>query len=234
MASCASPSPDCAIGSEIATRRELGIRVISTVARSLLQRDDMFARARVVRCLWLKLLHSGGSVESGLDTEQRLVVRAHARQSRGAEPLGWREATPIAPSSRREPETALGPTLLIALGLVLCACSGSSDDEGAIWKGDSTGIEFELTGATAQRLCEFSATRVELTQAQLDGLASLRLQHAAARAACDTPSYSVTIHGGNGSSVTYQATHVGCSSSPILLFEDFDAWAKDSPCSLQP
>jgi hypothetical protein len=128
--------------------------------------------------------------------------------------------------------------LSVVLGLVLLACSGSaddsSDDKGKIWNGDSAGIEFELTGATGQRVCEFSATREELTEAQLDGLASLRLQDAAARAGCDIPTYSITIRGGDGSSVRYRATHVDCSSSPILLFEDFDVWAKGSPCSLQP
>jgi hypothetical protein len=126
------------------------------------------------------------------------------------------------------------PTLVVALGLVLSACSSSSDNKGEIWNGDSAGIDFELTGATAQRLCEFSATRQELTEAQLEGLSSLRLHDAAARAGCDTPSYSITIRGGDGSSASYRATHVDCSASPILLFEDFDAWAKSTPCSLQP
>ena len=80
----------------------------------------------------------------------------------------------------------------------MSACSTASDNKREIWNGDSAGIDFELTGATGQRLCEFSATRQELTETQLGGLSSLRLHDAAARAGCDTPSYSITIHGGDG------------------------------------
>jgi hypothetical protein len=126
------------------------------------------------------------------------------------------------------------PALVAVVGLLLFACSGPSQDERAIWNGESVGIDFELTGATGQRLCEFSATRDQMTAAQLNGLSSLRLQDAAPRAGCDIPTYSVTIHAGDGSSASYRATNVACSSSPILVFEDFDAWAKSTPCSLQP
>lgn len=205
--------------SEIERSRSRYTRTIGRGTR-LARAVDMFARTGVVRSPGLKRLHVGSSVESELDSEQPLVLRAHARP-------GLRAA-----SNMRK------PALLVALGLVLGACSGStddsSDDKGEIWNGDSARIDFELTGATGQRLCEFSATREELTEPQLDGLASLRLHESTARAGCDTPTYSITIHGGDGSSVRYLATHVDCSSSPILLFEDFDAWAKGSPCSLQP
>ena len=153
------------------------------------------------------------------------------RLARAASPRGAAFAARFAKSDMRR------AARLAALALVLSACSGSadgsSDDEGEIWNGDSAGIEFELT-RVGRRLCEFSATREELTEAQLAGLASLRLHGAAPRAGCDGPTYSITIHGGDGASVSYRATNVDCSSPPTLLFEDFDAWAKSSPCSLQP
>ena len=126
------------------------------------------------------------------------------------------------------------PALVVALGLLVSACTGSSDDKSQIWKGDSVGIDFRLTDPTGQLLCEFSATREQLTTAQLDGLSSLRLHDAARNGACDLPTYSITIHAGDGSSASYLATYPSCSSTPILLFEDFDAWAKSTPCSLQP
>jgi len=123
---------------------------------------------------------------------------------------------------------------LVLLGLLLSACSDSSRDERRVWNGDSVGIAFELHGPTGQLLCAFSAMREELTAAQLDGLSALMLHDAALRAGCDEPSYAITIHARDGSSASYRATFVDCESSPILLFEDFEAWAKSTPCSYQP
>ena len=195
----------------------------------------MFARAGVFHCPWLKLLWPGvvamvgrtarARACSGLPHVGGCVLRSGSDRDRLAK-TGLTGCVAAPESDMRR------PALVVALGLVLLACSGSAEDKRAIWNGDSAGIEFELTGATGQRICEFSAAREELTEAQLDGLASLRLQDAAVRAGCDTPTYSVTIRAGDGSSVDYRATHVDCSASPILLFEDFDAWAKSSPCSL--
>lgn len=123
--------------------------------------------------------------------------------------------------------------LVVAFGLVLSACSGSADDKREIWSVDSVGIDFVLTN-WGRRLCEFSATREQLTGAQLDGLSSLRLRDGiGAAAACDG-FYSITIHGRDGSSVAYEAISVYCSGSLFLPIEDFDAWAKSTPCSLQP
>jgi hypothetical protein len=124
--------------------------------------------------------------------------------------------------------------LLVVLGLLFTACSGSSPDEDQVWDGDSAGINFVLTGPVAQRLCEFSARRAELTATQLDGLAALRLRDGTGGAGCDVPAYTVTIQAGDGSLTQYQATEVVCSTLPILLFDDFDAWAKSTPCSLEP
>lgn len=142
------------------------------------------------------------------------------------------EAVSRTPQCLRLEPNMKTPVLVVALGLVLSACSGSSDDKGEIWNGDSVGIDFRLTGPTGQLICEFSATREQLTAAQLDGLSSLRLRDAALSGACDLPTYSITIHAGDGSSASYRATEVPCSSTPILLFDDFDAWAKSTPCSL--
>lgn len=215
------------------------------------------------------LPHGGGFVGRELNADQARLFPGHAPSLKGLNPSRPTKVTRLRSQSALDVGQVSKPgssgealfaaesemrkrVLVIAVGLVLSACSGSSDDKreigngdsspGAnssddelkIWNGDSTGIEFELTGATGQRLCEFSATREELTEAELDGLAALRLQDAAARAGCDIPTYSITIRGADGSSVRYRATHVDCSSSPILLFEDFDTWAKTSPCSLAP
>ena len=122
--------------------------------------------------------------------------------------------------------------LILVWGIWLSGCSGSPEGR-AIWNDDSVGIAFELFGPWGQRMCEFSAKREDLTEAQLAGLASLRLASSAQRAGCDVPTYAVTIDGAHGSSSSYQATDIDCSSSPILLFEDFNAWAMSTPCSLQ-
>jgi hypothetical protein len=127
--------------------------------------------------------------------------------------------------------------LVGAFGLLWVACSGTLPDSQArgIWGADSAGIDFTLTGAVGQHLCDFSATREQLTGAQLDGLSALRLHDGTGGAACDTPSYRIMVRAQDGSSTSYRATLPICiSSSPILLFEDFDAWAKSTPCSWQP
>jgi hypothetical protein len=124
-------------------------------------------------------------------------------------------------------------TVVLVLVLSACSGSGSSHDEGDIWKGNSVRIAFELNGPTGGLICGFSATRQDLTATQLDGLASLRLHDSAVTSGCDWLSYDVTITAADGSSTSYWATMVGCSSSPILLFEDFDAWARTTPCSRQ-
>jgi len=126
--------------------------------------------------------------------------------------------------------------LVGALGLLSIACSGTSDDgqEDRIWRADSAGIDFTLTGAVAQHLCDFSATRAELTAAQLDGLSALRLHDGTGIAGCDIPSYGITIRAQDGSSMTYRATLTICQTSPIVLFDDFNAWAMSTPCSLPP
>lgn len=125
---------------------------------------------------------------------------------------------------------------MAAFGLLWVACSGTSHDSPApaVWGTDSVSIDFTLTGAVAQHLCDFSAAREELTGAQLDGLSALRLHATGGRAACDSPWYGITIRAQDGSSRNYTATHAECSTSPILLFEEFDAWARSTPCSLRP
>lgn len=100
-----------------------------------------------------------------------------------------------------------------------------------IWNADSSAIDFELTGAVGQEICKFSATRDELTEQQLQGLSALKLKNAAVRAGCDVPSYTITVHAKDGSSQRYSATSPDCSSGPIVLFGDFDAWASGTPCS---
>ena len=102
---------------------------------------------------------------------------------------------------------------------------------GGIWRGDSAGIDFALTGPTAQQLCTFSATRAELTVAQLAGLSALRLHDGTGGAGCDVPSYAITIRAQDGSSASYRATLTICQTSPIVLFDEFNAWAKSTPCS---
>jgi hypothetical protein len=129
-----------------------------------------------------------------------------------------------------------GRRLVAALGLLTLAGCGTSNDsayEREIWNSNSAAIEFTLNGP-AGPICEFSATRAELSSAQLEGLSSLRLQEpVAASVACDGLSYAVTVHAGDGSSARYAATLPVCSSSPLLLFEDFEAWARSTPCSGQ-
>lgn len=157
-----------------------------------------------------------------------ISIRAGTRQGRRQPPDSRvAQSLPVGSDMKK-------PALVLVVGLLLSACSASSHDDRAVWNAESVRIDFELTGATGQRLCQFSATRDQLTAAQLNGLSSLRLHDAAPSAGCDIPTYSVTVHASDGSSASYRATNVACSSSPILLFEDFDAWAKSTPCSLPP
>jgi hypothetical protein len=100
-----------------------------------------------------------------------------------------------------------------------------------IWNGGSVAIDFELTGAVGQEICKFSAMRDELTPEQLEGLSGLKLHDAAVRAGCDVASYKITVHAKDGSPERYWATLPDCSGEPIVLFDDFDAWASSTPCS---
>jgi hypothetical protein len=127
----------------------------------------------------------------------------------------------------------------VVVAVTLCACSATQSDRAAdgaaedrVWSADSAGIDFSLT-FLARELCEFSAMRSELTQAQLDGLSSLRLQDGTGGAGCDVPLYAVTIRAKDGSTTAYTATELVCDTAPILLFADFDAWAESTPCSWQ-
>ena len=126
--------------------------------------------------------------------------------------------------------------LVATFGLLWVACSGTSHDgQGrGIWDADSAGIDFTLD-SLGQHLCDFSATREQLTGAQRDGLSSLGLHDAIGGAGCDGPAYEVTIRARAGSSKSYMATAPVCESPPslILLFEDFDAWAKSTTCFVQ-
>jgi len=166
------------------------------------------------------------------------------------------EETPVTPARRAqaEPPNATNPVrdrdivekpdmtrskqtaFVGALALLWIACSGTSHDgqEAGIWDADSVGIGFTLTGAVGQHLCDFSAAREELTGAQVDGLSSLTLHATGGRAACDSPWYEITIRAQDGSSRSYAAMNPECTTSPILSFQEFDAWAKSTPCSLQP
>jgi hypothetical protein len=122
---------------------------------------------------------------------------------------------------------------LVVLGLFSIACSGISPDGGVepgIWNANSTGIDFAVT-SFGNVLCEFSARRADLTDAQLDGLSSLRLRDGTGGAACEG-GYTITIYANDGSLMTFQALdRPECATSPILLFEEFDAWARSTPCS---
>jgi hypothetical protein len=119
---------------------------------------------------------------------------------------------------------------VVALTLSSIACSEASGGrERAIWNANSSGIDFALT-SFGNVLCEFSAQREELTSAQLDGLSALRLHGGTGGAACEG-GYAITIHADDGSLMTFQALDLPqCSTSPILLFEEFDAWATSTPC----
>jgi hypothetical protein len=123
--------------------------------------------------------------------------------------------------------------LVIALGLVVSACSDDGG-EAEVWNGDSVAIEFVLKGAVGQTLCEFSTTREELTEAQRAGLRSLKLRPGEyLGSSCDFPNYAIVIHAADGSSANYRAVDPRCDNRPILLFDDFDAWAKSTSCSLE-
>jgi hypothetical protein len=103
--------------------------------------------------------------------------------------------------------------------------------ERTIWHADSVAIDIQLTGPIGQNLCEFSATRAALSQAQLDGLSALRPVDSSLTSGCDLFSYTITVQAQGGASKSFQATQPGCSSAPILRFEDFEAWASSTPCS---
>ena len=122
-----------------------------------------------------------------------------------------------------------------AAGNVSDAGGAPGDAGGAggreIWNGDSVRIAFTLNNLFGQLICGFSATRDQLTEAQLVGLSALRLHDSVTRLGCDISTYSVTIHSRDGSALTYRATEDGCSTSSILLFQEFNAWAKSTTCS---
>jgi hypothetical protein len=132
------------------------------------------------------------------------------------------------------------PNRTALLGLVVVivaatACNGAEESQSdAIWTNDSVALEFALTGAVSLTpLCEFSATRQDLSAAQIEGLSSLRLHPAKAEAGCDDATYEITVHAKDGGRETYWATLPVCRSTPILLFDDFEAWAQSTPCSLK-
>jgi hypothetical protein len=124
------------------------------------------------------------------------------------------------PSQNRDPSQDGGP-------------SQDGSQERGIWSTSSVDISFTLNGPLRNRLCGFSATREELSSEQIQGLSSLRLQDGRTTSGCDIPTYVITVRAGDGSSATYFATDVYCSTEPILLFADFEAWARSTPCSLQ-
>src|SRR5262245_43621181 len=77
--------------------------------------------------------------------------------------------------------------LLGAFGLLALAACATSQDGGSphdsgqerrIWNSGSVAIDFTLTGPIANFLCSFSATREELSSAQIQGLAALMLHDA--------------------------------------------------------
>ncbi|HKP55947.1 MAG TPA: hypothetical protein VJV78_04480 [Polyangiales bacterium] len=45
--------------------------------------------------------------------------------------------------------------------------------------------------------------------------------------------YHLTVYADDGSSQLYHATIPDCSTNPFLQFEDFDAWARSTACSMQ-
>jgi hypothetical protein len=124
-------------------------------------------------------------------------------------------------------------TLLVACGMLWLACSDGEGERG-FWNADSVRIDFSLQTPVSGPACEFSATRAELTQAQLEGLSALKLHEGIGGAGCDIYQYSIMVHAQGGSATFYRATENShCANSPFLLFGDFDAWANSTPCSMQ-
>src|SRR4051812_34998512 len=104
--------------------------------------------------------------------------------------------------TRRTASTINGATRLVAalglLALTSCEAGSEIDRSGpgpgsAIWSESSAAIDFALLGPFRDLRCTFSATRAELTSAQLEGLSSLRLVVGPGGAGCDVPTYTIDV-----------------------------------------
>jgi hypothetical protein len=104
--------------------------------------------------------------------------------------------------------------------------------EPVLWNADRVAIEFTLNGAFGGTICELSLTRDALSEEQLDGLYSLMLRDGKRPGGCDASWYSIVVRAQDGSTSEFRAMHPECARTTFVPFDDFDAWASSTSCSM--